>query len=147
MATTGTGLTQAAAAFIDAFNHADWDAFRASITPDVAYTETGTGRHVEGADAYVELSEGWKSAFPDATGIIQSAITSGDVVAQEIVWEGTHAGPLQTAEGIVEGTGNRIHVAAVMWYRYDGDRVREMHHYLDVLGLLQQVQGAAVPVA
>jgi steroid delta-isomerase-like uncharacterized protein len=143
MATTGTGLTQAAAAFVDAFNGADWEAFRGSIAPDVVYTETGTGRRVEGADAYVELSQGWKAAFPDATGTIQSAIASGEVVAQEVLWEGTHTGALQTAEGIVEATGNRVHVAAVMWYRYEGDRAREIHHYLDVLALLQQVQGTA----
>jgi steroid delta-isomerase-like uncharacterized protein len=146
MATTGTGLTQAAAAFIDAYNRADWEAFRASITPDVAYTETGTGRHVDGADAFVELCEDWKAAFPDAAGTIRSAITSGDAVAQEVVWEGTHTGPMQTAEGIIEGTGNRVHVAAVMWYRYDGDRAREVHHYLDALGLLRQVQGTAASV-
>lgn len=147
MATTGTGLTQAAAVLIDAFNRADWDAFRASVTPEVAYTETGTGRHVEGAEPYIELCQGWKAAFPDVIGTIQSAITSDDVVAQEIVWEGTHTGALQTAEGIIEATGNRIHVPAVVWYRYDGDRARELHHYLDVLGLLQQVQGAAVSVS
>jgi len=34
---------------------------------------------------------------------------------------------MQTAEGIIEGTGNRVHVAAVMWYRYDGDRARFSH--------------------
>jgi hypothetical protein len=33
-----------------------------------------------------------------------------------------------------------------MWYRYDGDRARKVHHYLDALGLLQQVQGTAAPV-
>jgi steroid delta-isomerase-like uncharacterized protein len=147
MATTGTELTRAAAALIDAYNRADWEAFRASITSDVGYTETGTGRHLDGADAFVELCLGWKAAFRDATGVVRSAITSGDVVAQEVVWEATHTGPLQTAEGIIEATGNRIHVAAVMWYRYEGDRAREIHHYLDVLGLLQQVQGTAAPVA
>ena len=146
MATAGTGLSQAAAALIDAFNRADWDTFRASITPDLVYTETGTGRHVEGADPYLKLSQGWKAAFPDATGTIQSVIATGDVVAQEVVWEGTHSGALQTAEGIIEGTGNRVHVNAVMWYRFDGDRAREIHHYLDALALLQQVQGTAAPV-
>jgi steroid delta-isomerase-like uncharacterized protein len=145
MATTGTDLTQAAAAFIDAFNRADWEAFRGSIAPDAVYTETGTGRRVAGADAYVELCQSWKAAFPDAVGTIRSSIASGDVVAQELVWDGTHTGALQTPAGVIEGTGNRISVDAATWIRYAGDRAQEIHHYLDVLTLLQQVEGPQAP--
>jgi steroid delta-isomerase-like uncharacterized protein len=139
MATDGTDLTQAAAAFIDAFNRADWEAFRGFTAPDTVYTETGTGRRVEGADAYVELCQGWKAAFPDVAGTIRTAIASGDVVAQEIVWEGTHTGPLQTPDGVIEATGNRISIQASNWIRFAGDRAQETHHYLDVLALLQQI--------
>ena len=147
MATTGRDLTQTAATFIDAFNRADWEAFRGAIAPDVVYTETGTGRRVEGADAYVELCQGWKAAFPDAVGTIRSAIASGDIVAQEIVWEGTHSGALQTPAGVIEATGNRITVEAATWIRYAGDRVQQVHHYLDVLALLQQIEGTAASAA
>jgi steroid delta-isomerase-like uncharacterized protein len=143
MATTGTDLTQRAATFIDAFNRADWDAFRGAIAPDAVYTETGTGRRIEGADAYVELCRGWRAAFPDVVGTIRSAIASGDIVAQEIVWEGTHTGALQTPAGVIEATGNRISVEAATWIRYAGDRARQVHHYLDVLTLLQQVKRTA----
>jgi steroid delta-isomerase-like uncharacterized protein len=139
MATAGTDLTQAAAAFIDAFNRADWEAFRGFTAPDTVYTETGTGRRVEGADAYVELCQGWKAAFPDVAGTIRTAIASGDVVAQEIVWEGTHTGPLQTPDGVIEATGNRISIQASNWIRFAGGRAQETHHYLDVLALLQQI--------
>jgi steroid delta-isomerase-like uncharacterized protein len=145
MATTGTNLTQAAAAWIDAFNRGDWDALRGFAAPGVVYTETGTGRRVEGVDAYLELCQGWKAAFPDVTGTIANAIAGGDTVAQEIRWEGTHTGALQTPEGFLEGTGNRISTDASAWIRYAGDRVQEVHHYIDVLGLLQQVEGVATP--
>jgi len=145
MAASGTDLTQAAAAFIDAFNRADWDAFRDSIAPDAVYSETGTGRRVAGADAYVGLCHGWKAAFPDVVGTIRSSIASGDVVAQEIVWEGTHTGALETPAGVIDATGNRISVDAATWIRYADERAQEIHHYLDVLTLLQQVQGAARP--
>jgi steroid delta-isomerase-like uncharacterized protein len=146
MATTGTDLTQAAAAWIDAFNRADWEAVRGFVTPDVVYTETGTGRRIEGAEAYIELCQGWKAAFPDVAGAIPSAIASGDTVAQEIVWKGTHTGALQTPEGVLEATGNRISTDAAIWIRYAGDRVQEIHHYLDVLTLLEQVEGVGTPV-
>jgi steroid delta-isomerase-like uncharacterized protein len=145
MATTGTDLTHAAAAFIDAFNRADWDTWRRLVADDVVYTETGTGRRVEGIDAYIELAKGWKTAFPDVTGTIHNAIVSGDTVAQEIRWDATHTGPMQTPDGTIEPTGKRISIDASVWYRFDGGRTRELHHYLDVLMLLQQI--GATPAA
>ena len=145
MATAGTDLTQAAAAFIDAFNRADWEAFRGYIAPDTVYTETGTGRRVEGADAYLELCQGWKDAIPDVSGIIRQALASGDTVAQEILWEGTHTGALQTPDGVIEPTGNRIRVDAATWIRFAGDHAQEVHHHLDVLTLMHQI--GAMPEA
>jgi steroid delta-isomerase-like uncharacterized protein len=139
MATAGTDLTEVAAAFIEAFNRADWDAFRGFTTADTVYTETGTGRRVEGADAYIELCQAWKLAFPDVKGTIGNTIASGDLVAMEIVWEGTHTGVLQTPNGVIEPTGNRISIPASNWIRFAGDRAKETHHYLDVLALLQQI--------
>src|SRR3954467_13076100 len=60
MAHTATDITQAAADLIHAFNEADWDRYRTRFTSDVVYTETETGRRVDGAGACVELSQGWK---------------------------------------------------------------------------------------
>ena len=145
MATAGTELTQTATQLIDAFNRADWDALRATVAPDIVYTETGTNRHVEGADAYLELCQSWKDIFADVAGTIRTAIASGDTVAQEITWDGTHTGPLQTPEGVLDATGNRISTDAATVIRFAGDRAKEVHHYLDVLSLLQQVEGTATP--
>jgi steroid delta-isomerase-like uncharacterized protein len=147
MATAGTDLTHAATAWIDAFNRADWDAFRDFTTPDVVYTETGTQRRVEGTDALIKVCQGWKVAFPDVAGTIRTAIASGDTVALEIVWEGTHSGALETPEGILEATGNRVRTEAAELIRYAGDRAQEVHHYIDALSLLQQVEGVAGPNA
>jgi predicted ester cyclase len=108
-------------------------------------TDTGTGRRVEGTDAYIELAKGWKAAFPDATGTIDDAVVSGDMVAQEIRWEATHTGPMQTPDGIIEPTDKRISIAASLGCRFDGDHARELHHYLDVLMLLQQIGAMPAP--
>jgi steroid delta-isomerase-like uncharacterized protein len=139
MATTGTDLTHAAAAFVDAFNRADWDTWGRLIADDVVYTEAGTGRRVEGADAFLELAKGWKAAFADVTGTVHNAIVSGDTVAQELRWDGTHTGPLQMGDATIEPTGRRFSIEASFWYRFDGDHPRELHHYADLLMLLQQL--------
>jgi steroid delta-isomerase-like uncharacterized protein len=140
-------LTQAATELIDAFNEADWGHFRGLLAPDAVYVETGTGRRVEGADAYVELVQGWKVALPDVRGTIRAAIAGGDTVAQEILWEGTHTGPLQAPGGILEPSGAQIKVEASLWARFDGGKVREVHHYLDVLTLLLQIGALPLEMA
>jgi hypothetical protein len=66
MARTEGDIAGAAAELIDAFNEADWSRLRPLLASDLVYDETGTGRRVEGADAYVALLDGWKAAFPDA---------------------------------------------------------------------------------
>ena len=140
-------LTQVAADLIEAFNEADWERFQAVLSPDAVYAETGTGRRVEGADAYVQLCQGWKDALPDVRGTIRGAVAGEDTVAQEILWEGTHTGPMQTPGGTLEASGARIRVDASLWARFEGEKAREVHHYLDVLTLLQQIGAMPGPEA
>jgi steroid delta-isomerase-like uncharacterized protein len=124
---------------IDAFNQADWDRLQEHLARAVRYTETGTGRQVEGVAAYLQLCQGWKEAFADATGTVTNAVAGDDIAALEIRWEGTHTGPLDTPAGTVPASGNRITVDASFWARYEGESIQEIHHHLDVLALLQQI--------
>ena len=143
MAGSGTDLAQAATDLIGAFNEADWERFRGLLAPDAVYAETGTGRRVQGADAYLQLVQAWKDAFPDVSGTVNQTIVSGDTVAQELRWDGTHTGPMQTPAGTLEPTGRRISTEASLWSRFEDGLVREVHHYLDVMMLLLQI--GAIP--
>jgi steroid delta-isomerase-like uncharacterized protein len=146
MASTQTAdLTQVAAAFIKAFDAGDWQQFRAPLSSDVAYEETGTGRRTKDAEEYVQLVQGWKQAFPDAMGNIRQAISSGNTVVQEITWEGTHTGDLVGPAGTMPASGKRIAVPATVWYTFQGDQIREIHHHLDLMAMLQQI--GAMPSA
>jgi ketosteroid isomerase-like protein len=141
MAGPGTDLAQAATDLIEAFNRADWERFRGLLAPDVVYAETGTGRRVEGADAYLQLVA-WKEAATRRG----RHDPSGDLHGRHrgaILWEGTHTGPLRTPGRTLEPTGQRISVDASVWSRFADGLVREVHHYLDVLMLLQQI--GAIP--
>jgi steroid delta-isomerase-like uncharacterized protein len=139
MARTGTDLTRTAEELLDAFNQSDWDKMRSMIAPDLVYIETGTGRRIEGADAYIGLAQTWKRAFPDTTGTIRNILAVDDTVAEEIRWESTHTGPLETPNGTIEATNRRVATDASHWTRFDGELAREMHHYLDVFSLLRQL--------
>ena len=130
---------------IDAFNSADWQRFRGMLADDVVYEEAGTQRRIQGADAYVQLCQGWKQAFPDVIGTIKNAAASGSIVAQEITWEGTHTGPLDGPGGTIPATGKRVAVSASFWVIFEGEQVKGAHHYLDVMSLLQQLGVMSTP--
>ena len=127
------------------FNRGDWQQISALFAPDMTYSETGTGRTVAGAAPYIELLKGWRHIFPDCTGTILATAAEGATVVHQLTWEGTQAAALPTPSGEVPSRGRRISIPAAMWYTIADGRVVAMHHYLDMLALLQQV-GAFEPV-
>jgi steroid delta-isomerase-like uncharacterized protein len=131
--------TRVATDAIEAFNSTDWSRFQSLLSADIVYEETGTRRRVSGPDAYVELCQGWKQAFPDVRGAIHRSVASGDTVVQEITWTGTHEGELQTPAGTVPASGAKIEVQATWWVIVAGGQLKEARHHLDVFSLLQQV--------
>ena len=92
---------------------------------------------------FVAALEGWTAALPDARGTVLSAMRDGDRLAVEIVWEGTHTGPLQTPSGTLPASGHRTKTRAVQLFTLRDGLVVDTTHYLDVLGLLTQI--SAVP--
>jgi steroid delta-isomerase-like uncharacterized protein len=135
-------LVAAAKAPILAFNDKNWDAVRASITPDFVYDEVSTSRKVQGADQVIPLWQGWATAFPDAKATFQRELVCGNVVVFEQTWQGTHKGPLQTLGGTFPATGNRIDVRACMTVEVAGDKAKMQRHYFDMGTILRQI-GAA----
>ena len=103
-------LTDAAKAPLLAYGRKDWDAVRASITPDFVYDEIPTNRKTQGVDAALVLWKGWAAAFPDSTPTFHSALVSGNTVVLELTWQGTHTAPLDTPKGPIAATGKRIDI-------------------------------------
>ena len=134
-----TDKVQLAKQNVEAFGKGDWAGFKAPLSEDSIYAELATQRRVQGPDAIVELSKGWRQAFPDAKGTITKAVESGDTVVLEITWEGTQSGPLQTPEGELPPSNRQVTVKAAEVFDVEGDKVKEAHHYFDMAGMLQQL--------
>ena len=132
-------IVAAAKAPILAFNEKNWDAVRASITPDFVYDEVATDRKAQGADQVIPLWQGWATAFPDAKATFNRELQSGNTVVLEQTWRGTHQGPLQTPKGTIPATGKRIDVRACMMVEVLGDKASTQRHYFDMGTLLQQI--------
>jgi steroid delta-isomerase-like uncharacterized protein len=141
----GTNRVQLAKQNIEAFNKGDWETFRATLTPDNVYEEFATQRKTQGADAIVELSKGWREAFPDAHGTIQTAVEGDDKVVLEIVWEGTQSGEFASAMGPIPASFKRVKIPAVQVVTFKGDKISETKHYFDLMTMLTQIGAMPTP--
>src|SRR5204862_573686 len=92
-----------------------------------------------GEDASIDANRGWKAAFPDAHGTVESAVADNGTVTLEITWEGTQTGPLHTPTGDIPPSSKHVVVKAAEVFRMEGDRIREAHHYFDMMGMLAQL--------
>jgi steroid delta-isomerase-like uncharacterized protein len=128
-----------ARANIEAFNAGDWDRFGATLAEECVHDELATQRHLEGLDSILEANRDWKEAFPDARGEVRRATADNGVVTLEITWEGTQSGPLHMPNGDLPPSNRHVVVQAVEVFDVEGDKIRESHHYFDMMGLMQQL--------
>jgi len=124
---------------VDAFNNSDWERLQASLSADASYKELGTQRKVTGPEKIVEIFKGWKTAFPDATGTVTSAVGHGSIAALEVTWKGTHTGPLVTGEGTIPASGKHQETPGAYFFTFEGDKIKEGRQYFDSMTLLKQV--------
>lgn len=136
-------LIQVARENIAAFEAGDWERFKATMTANPVYQEFATGRRIEGEEQIVQANQGWKNAFPDVKGTIDNAVASGNTVTLEITWTGTNTGPLEGPNGSMPATSKSVTVPAAMVLTFEGEKIKEDHHYFDMMSLLQQL--GAVP--
>jgi steroid delta-isomerase-like uncharacterized protein len=130
---------------IAAFDRSDWDAIRATLAPDYVYEETGTGRRIEGADAVIAALEEWRSAYSDVVGDVRRVVVSGETAVLEIVWKGTHTGPLDTGAGVIPASGRYGEAWAVMWQEWQDGRIVHERHHLDLLTMLTNIGAIPAP--
>jgi steroid delta-isomerase-like uncharacterized protein len=125
---------------IEAFNKGDLETFASTIAPKGRYEEHATQRVTTSRDEEVNLTRGWRQAFPDARGTIRNIFASGDQAVAEITWEGTHRGDLDGPTGRIAATGKRINVPASMVVKVRDGEITESHHYFDMNTLVDQIR-------
>lgn len=135
-------LVRLARDFVEIFNAGDFQRYKTLLTPDCVYHELATQRRIQGVDKIIESDQEWKQAFPDAKGTVTSTCASSSTVTLEITWEGTQTGPLMGPGGAIPASGKRAVVPACMVLTFQGDKLKECHHYFDMMTLLQQVRGS-----
>jgi len=140
-----TDVQERAARFIRAFNDHDENAMRVLNDPNHTLTAPG-GVRLRGTETTSYPTQ-WIKACPDAKLTVENEISCGEWVVQEVKFEGTHQGPLESPMGSIQATGKTLAVQSALITRYQHDLAIETKIYFDAAEVLNQLGLLATPVA
>jgi hypothetical protein len=80
----------------------------------------------------------WAKTIPNSKATFVREFASGDTAIFEILWNGIHAGPLQTPTGTIPASRGLIELTACEIVQVEGGKVKSVSHYFDMLTLLTQ---------
>ena len=129
---------QVGADFVTAFNDHDESRIRELNAENTVFEAPGDV-HIEGREAATQYAMAWLNAFPDARLTIKNELASGDWVAQEFTFEGTHEAPLSGPAGEVPATNRRLTGRGVQVFRVENDAVVDTRLYFDQVQILTQL--------
>jgi ketosteroid isomerase-like protein len=124
--------------FYEDFGAGKLDAALSRCAEDLEIVDPGMGL-VRGRERFREYLGTFKRAMPDARAVIDQTVASGDTVAVEGRFTGTHTGPLATDGGDVEPTGAAVDLRFADVSRVRDGKIVAYHTYYDQLGLLTQL--------
>ncbi len=124
--------------FYARFNAGDLEGATAVFKPDVESTEPALGT-VRTVQEWREYGEAFRRAMPDARLMIVSAIESGNTIAVEGRFSGTHTGPLASPQGEIPPSGRSIDIPYADFFELEDGRVARHRVYYDQLGMLTQL--------
>ena len=123
---------------ITAINARDLAGFLDNQQPNVKFTIPG-GATLEGRAEVGQYIEALWAAFPDGVLTFGQQIFAGDAAATEVLFAGTHTGPMSTPNGPIPPTGKHVSIQSVSILRIEAGRVAEEHVYMDQLDLISQL--------
>ena len=138
---------------ITALNTRDIEGYLANQQPDVEFVLPG-GFTLHGRDQIRSFTEAQWKAFPDGTLAFGEQVLAEDTAATEVVFTGTHTGPLMTPNGQLPPTGKRVTLHSVSILCIKDGLIASEHLYGDQLEMLTQLglmpaspSGAGEPAA
>jgi uncharacterized protein (TIGR02246 family) len=123
---------------IAALNARDIEGYLANQRPDVEFVLAG-GITLHGRDEIRHYIEALWKAFPDGKLAFGAQVFAEDAAATELVFTGTHAGPMMTPNGPIPPTGKRVTTHSVSILRMKDDLIASEHVYFDQLEMLTQL--------
>jgi predicted ester cyclase len=116
----------------------DLDGALSVFHDDVATSMPGAGT-LRGLDAFRAVGQAYAEAIPDGRFTIKSAVESGDTIAVEGVYTGTHTGPLRGPQGELPPTGRSVNLEYADFFRARGDKFEYHRVYFDQADFMAQL--------
>jgi uncharacterized protein (TIGR02246 family) len=123
---------------LKALNAQDIEGVVANQQPDAELVIPG-GVVVRGHEQLRQYTEALWAAFPDGVFSFASQVLAEDAAAVELVFSGTHDGPLVIADGVVEPTGRRVTLRSASVMRFRDGLIAYEHAYPDQLEFMKQI--------
>jgi predicted ester cyclase len=124
--------------FVAAFNAHDETRIR-ELNGENTILEAPGDVRIEGREPATQYAMAWLRAFPDATITVTNELASGDWVAQEFVFEGTHEDTLSGPGGDIPATHRHLRGRGVQIFRVEGDAVADTRLYFDQVQIMTQL--------
>jgi uncharacterized protein (TIGR02246 family) len=123
---------------ITALNARDMEAYLANQRPDIEFLLPG-GATLHGREQVRHYTEAMWEAFPDGTLTFGDQVLADDVAATEVVFTGTHTGPMPTPGGSIPPTGRRVTLRSASILRIEDGLIASEHVYVDQLEMMAQL--------
>jgi predicted ester cyclase len=137
-------VKDSAARFVKAFNAHDEHVMRVLNDPNGTFEAPG-GIHLQGREAS-SYAMTWLKACPDGKLSVRNELIRDPWVVEEVTFEGTHEGPLDSPAGAIPATGRKLAIKAVLITRYENDLAIEARVYFDQMDVLTQLGALPTPV-
>jgi uncharacterized protein (TIGR02246 family) len=121
-----------------ALNAQDIEGVLANQQPDAELVVPGGGV-LRGHEQLRQYTEALWAAFPDGTFSFASQVLTAEAAAVELVFSGTHTGPLVTADGVVGPTGRGVTLQSASIMRFRDGLIASEHAYPDQLEFMKQL--------
>jgi steroid delta-isomerase-like uncharacterized protein len=98
----------------------------------------------KGKAQILQFFKAWKTAFPQATGVVTNQIAMGDHVTSEVVFKSTHTGPLVSPTATIPATNKPLELKVVLVNTFRNGLIQRERAYYDQADFMRQL-GIALP--
>jgi predicted ester cyclase len=123
---------------LKALNSKDIEELLANQQADAELVIPG-GVAIRGREQIGQYTQALWNAFPDGVFSFAGQVLTDDAAATELVFTGTHTGPLVTPNGEIPPTGRRVTIQSVSVLRFKDGLIASEHAYVDQLGFMTQL--------
>ena len=116
----------------------DSEGWLAAFTPEGTFTDESIGVTYRGRDRAFPL-DNYGHAFSDMHRELYQVYVNRDMVIVQLALQGTHDGPLQVADGVIEPTGNRMDAPCCDVFQLDNGKIARFDCYPSGTVILAQL--------